>query len=583
MRSFRRLRPYFRYLIDQKKTATLAILFGLLYGVTSGFGLPTLIQYVFPRVFEPAEGARLTLEAVAAIAALIPLAFLIRGVSGYFNSYFTQLTGVRILEALRLDYFRKLQTLPLSFIQNRQVGDLISRGLADTGQLQHALTLIANDGIKQPITLVGALGFLVWQAFTTEGTGVVLLCLAIVPIAVFPIRYVGRKVVKRAQQVQAQLGSATSLFSENLSAAREVRAFGLEQQQVGRFASLTHGLVVAQMKIVKYAQALSPAIEVISAAGIGLTMFIAYRTGLSLEQFIAIVGALYFAYEPIKKIGGLNNELKRAVASLERLEVVLHEPIGIADPAHPRPVQRIHGDITFDRVTFAYQTGEPVLHAVNVSIPRGTVCALVGPSGSGKSTFINLVARFFDATEGGVSIDGTDVRQYRLADLRRNIGLVSQEPVLFNDTIFENLRLGRLDATEEEVKTAARDAFADDFIKTLPNGYDTIVGERGALLSGGQKQRVALARAFLRNAPILILDEATSALDSDSEAAVQQALKKLMIGKTVLIIAHRFSTIRDASMILVFDKGRIASRGSHEDLHATSELYRSLYDRQHAS
>jgi subfamily B ATP-binding cassette protein MsbA len=243
------------------------------------------------------------------------------------------------------------------------------------------------------------------------------------------------------------------------------------------------------------------------------------------------------------------------------------------------PVSRLRGDLEFSQVSFAYGDN-PALNDISLRIPAGTVCALVGPSGAGKTTFANLVPRFYEAASGRVTLDGTDVRRMRLADLRRNIALVSQEPVLFNDTIYQNLLLGRPDATRDEVMAAAVNAHADDFIRTLPQGYDTIVGERGALLSGGQKQRIALARAFLRNAPVLILDEATSALDSDSEAAVQDALRKLVTGKTVLIIAHRFSTIRDASLILVFDKGRITASGTHAELYAGNPLYRSLYDRQ---
>src|SRR5690606_31517035 len=230
-------------------------------------------------------------------------------------------------EQLRLDYFIKLQRVPLSFVQNRQTGDLISRGLADTAQLQQSLTLLANDGLKQPMTLLAALGFLVAKAIATDGVGLMLLGLASIPLVVVPIRYVGRKVIKRAQQLQAQLGSATSVFSENLAAAREVRAFGLEEREERRFGAVTQALVRSQMKIVKYAQALTPAIEVISAAGIALTMVFAFETGLSLATFLAVVTALYLAYDPIKKLGNLNNELKRGAAALERLEVVLHEPI----------------------------------------------------------------------------------------------------------------------------------------------------------------------------------------------------------------------------------------------------------------
>lgn len=575
----RRFIPYIRYLKAVRSEILTALFYALLFGASSGIGVPALVQYVFPRIFDGGKGA-LPLSTVVLIAGAIPLAFGLRAFSGYRNSYYTQLAGVRILEAIRLDYFRKLQVLPLSFVHNKSTGDLISRGLTDTAQLQFTLTLVANDGIKQPITLLCALGFLVWQAFVTNGVLLVLVCLFIIPLSVFPVRYVGRKVLKRAQQMQAQLGSVTGFFSENLSAAREVRAFGLEHREVSRFGELTRSLITSQIKIVKYAQALTPAIELLSAFGIALTLVLAYGSGVELNTFIAIVTALYMSYEPIKKIGFINSELKRALAALDRLEMVLLAPVMIEDPANPTPVGRLEGRIVFQNVNFAYQEGEYVLREVSVQIPAGTVCALVGPSGAGKSTFANLVPRFYEVAAGRVLIDDIDVRDMRLSDLRRNIALVSQDTVLFNDTIYQNLLLGRPDATRTEVEQAARDAFAHEFILAQPQGYDTLVGERGCALSGGQKQRIALARAFLRNAPILILDEATSALDTESEAYIQAALKKLVVGKTVLIIAHRFSTIRDASMILVFDRGSIVDHGSHSVLYDRNALYRKLYDGQ---
>jgi subfamily B ATP-binding cassette protein MsbA len=286
------------------------------------------------------------------------------------------------------------------------------------------------------------------------------------------------------------------------------------------------------------------------------------------------------SYEPVKKIGSLNNEMKRGRAALDRLEFVLLAPVTITDPADPVKIGRLRGDIAFENVEFSYNPGEPVLRDVSAVIPAGTVCALVGPSGAGKTSFANLLPRFYEPGAGRVTVDGIDLRSLRLADLRSNIAVVSQDPVLFNDTIYNNLLLGRAGASRGEVEQAARDAFAHDFICKFPQGYDTVVGERGALVSGGQKQRLAIARAFLRNAPILILDEATSALDSESEAAIQAALAKLRVGKTALIIAHRFSTIRDASMILLFDGGRVVASGDHALLYSGNELYRSLYDRQ---
>ncbi len=576
---FRRFRPYFRYLRSNRATLAAAVFYGLLFGATNGLGLPMLIKYVFPAIFDPKGGHSMPMADVVLIAATVPMLFLLRAVSSFLNSYYVQLTGVRILESVRLDYFRKLQVLPLSFLQKESTGDLLSRGIADSAQLQSTLTLIANDGVKQPMALLGALGFLVWQAFATDGALTVLVCLAIVPLTVLPVHYVGKKVVKRAQQVQDELGDVSSQLNENLAAAREVRAFGLESRETARFAQSTNRLIVAQMKVVKYAQALTPAIELLSAVGIAATLIFAYYSGVKLETFLAIISALYLCYEPIKKLGYLNSEMNRGAASLTRLEYVLDEPVTITDPASPVPVDRLRGRVAFENVTFAYGDS-PALQDVTVAIPAGTVCALVGPSGAGKSTFANLVPRFYEVAAGRVVIDGLDVREMKLSDLRRNIALVSQEPVLFNDTIYHNLALGKGAASRDEILGAARLAHADEFISKLPQGYDTMVGERGALLSGGQKQRIAIARAFLRHAPILILDEATSALDSDSEAAVQDALRKLVQGKTVFIIAHRFSTIRDASLILVFDQGRIVAQGDHATLYAGNALYKSLYDRQ---
>ncbi len=571
----RRFRPYLSYLKSNRGTLAVAMCYGLIFGVSSGFGFPTLVKYAFPPIFERSLPAGTVLLIVGAV----PLVFALRAVSGYLNSYYVQLAGQRILEQLRVDYFRKLQLLPLSFLQRKASGDLISRGTADTAQLQFTLSLVADDGVKQPVQLLGALGFLLWQALHTDGAALVLVCVAVVPLTVLPVHYVGKKIVHKARRVQEQLGDLSSHLVENLAAAREVRAFGLEARETARFEQSTSTLVTAQMKAVKYAKALTPAIEVVSGVGIAVTLYFAYRRGVSWDTFISIITALYLCYEPIKKVGYLNTEINRGAASVERLEYVLHEPLSIADPAEPAPVSRLRGAIAFSDVTFAY--GEtPALRDISVTIPANTVCALVGPSGAGKSTFANLVPRFYEVGAGRVTIDGVDVRAMKLADLRRNIALVSQEPVLFNDTIYNHLALGKTVAAREEILTAARLAHADDFIKQLPNGYDTMVGERGALLSGGQKQRIAIARAFLRQAPILILDEATSALDSDSEAAVQDALRKLVMGKTVLIIAHRFSTIRDASMILVFDQGRIVAQGDHAALYASNALYKSLYDRQ---
>jgi len=575
----RRFLPYFRYLKPVRGAILGAIVAGLVYGAANGAGLPLMIKFIFPKIFGESALQLDTLQLIL-VALWLPAVFMVRGAAGFTNSYLMQWAGLRVLERIRLDYFRKLQVLPLAFIHRNTSGDLISRGLNDANQLQTTLTSISNDGIKQPATLIGAFSVLIWLALNESGVVLVLVCLAIVPLSVFPIRFVGKKLIKRAHRVQHQLGSVSERFVENLSASREVRAFGLEDREVDRLAKESHQLVKFQMKAVKYDQFLNPAIEIISAIGISITLVYAYRAHISLPSFIAVITALYTCYEPIKKLGALNSIIKRGTTSLERLEFVLNAPLEIADPVNPAKVGRLDGGIVFKEVSFGYKTGEPVLQTVDVSIPPGTVCALVGPSGAGKSTFANLVPRFYEASAGSVKIDGIDVRDMKLTDLRRNQALVSQDTVLFNDTIYNNLLLGRTDATRAEVEMAARNAFAHDFITAFPEGYETIVGERGARLSGGQKQRIAIARAFLRDAPILILDEATSALDSESEEKVQQALQKLMPGKTVLIIAHRFSTIRHAHQILVFEGGRIKASGTHEDLYTTDPLYKQLFDHQ---
>ncbi len=577
----KRFRPYFRHLQPVRGQLVLAFVCLVVYSAASGVGLPLLLKKVIGPVF---DGARTRSEGeIAWLVLLVPALFLVRGVAGFAGTYLFQLIGTRVLEAIRLDFFRKLQVLPLGWLQGQRAGDLTARALADAQQVQSAITLTASEGVKHPLTLVAAIGFVIYQAVAAEGVTLALVCLALVPLGVFPVRQAARKVLKRAQQSQAEMGSLSAQLGESLGAAREIRAFGLEEQVAGQFRSTSRALLSAQLKIAKYVQLIGPLVEFISACGVALTLVYAYHKGLKFDVLFGVLTALQQCYEPIKRLGLLNSELKRGTAALDRLETVLNEPVTIADPATPVTVARLRGDIELRNVAFAYRADTPVLRDISTRIPAGTVCALVGPTGAGKTTFANLVPRFYDATSGAVTIDDIDVRAMRLADLRRNLALVSQEAVLFHDTIGNNILLGRANATRAEVEAAARDAFAHDFISAFPQGYDTIVGERGASLSGGQRQRVALARAFLRDAPILILDEATSALDSESEAFVQAALKKLMAGRTVLIIAHRFSTIRDASTILVFEQGHIVAAGPHASVYATSPLYKSLYDLQGAS
>ena len=578
-----RFRPYYHYLRPVRVRFISGIGLGVLAGGASSAGISWMIKKVFQPFFEAAGGTRLETRELLALLALIPLVFGVRCVAQFLNSYLVAYCGTVVLEGLRKDLFGKFQRLPLGYFQKAKSGELLARAVSDAQQAQLTLTSSASDIVVLPATFLGGIGYIVYIAINEPGTGMFLLGLAAIPVAVLPIKIIGKNLYRRAKQAFEANGEISEILRENLSAAREVRAFALEEREQSRFAASVRRFFEQQMKVNKYAFSLSPLIEFLTGIGIAIALFMAYRAGSPWSSVISMLPALYFCADAMRRMGKMQTELTRGVAALDRLEQVLHEPEPIADPAEPKTLGRARGEIEFRDVAFTYGGGsaeETVLREVSAKIPAGAVVALVGPSGAGKSTFANLVPRFYDTTAGAVLVDGIDVRHLRQADLRASIAIVSQDSFLFNDTIFNNLRLGRPDATRAEVEQAARDASAHDFIAALPQGYDTIVGERGASVSGGQRQRIALARAFLRNAPILILDEATSALDSESEAAIQRALQKLVVGKTVLMIAHRFSTLRDANLVLVFDRGRIVARGPHAEVYRANPLYRSLYDQQ---
>lgn len=510
---------------------------------------------------------------------ILPLTFFIRGVSGFFNTYLIHLCGARVLEGIRVDVFAKMQELPLRFYQHNTVGDLMSRVVSDTAKLQGVITFVTNDIIKQPMTMIGAISVLIALSWQQQELFFILMLLAAIPICVFPIRNIGKRLAEKAKIQQAQTGKITTVLNEHLSSVKEVRSFNLQERELERFQTHVAKLLRNTMKIVKYNQLLPPMIEVITVTGVSAAIFYASRKGVTVEQIVPIIFALYMAYEPIKKIGNINNRIREGMASLERLEYILNTPVEIEDPASPVPFKNIKGTIRFDHVGFAYDN-EKVINDIDLNIQAGETVALVGPSGAGKSTLANLTLRLYEASQGGVFIDGINVRDVRQHDLRQAIAIVSQDPVLFNDTIANNIRCGNTEATLEDVIQAAKFAHADDFINHMEHGYETMTGERGTRLSGGQKQRIAIARAFLKKAPILILDEATSALDSESEVQIQSALEKLIEGKTVIIIAHRFSTLKLANRIILLNQGSIEAHGPHDRLYQENALYKKLCDHQ---
>jgi subfamily B ATP-binding cassette protein MsbA len=571
-----RFGPYIRHLKAVRIQFIIGLLCGMVAAAASGAGLPFVIKYLVPLVTrDPApSGAQLY-----TILATVPLVFALRAAGTFFNAYYMAYAGMHVLERLRLMVFGKIQFLPLSFFSKNNNGDLMSRVSGDTAILQSAIISVVNSLIKEPATLISAIGFLIYLSITQNDAIFMLIALATVPACVFPIRMIGKRILKKAAQVQTQAGELNNILNENLSAVREVRAYNLEEREIDRFSTACKAFFKYTLKTVKYDKLLTPMIEFISALAIVFALYVAVTKNIAPEIIASILTALYMCYEPVKKLGAVSNIIRKAEASLNRLEYILHSKDDVPEAEQPQMMPKIRGHIRFESVSFSYGE-EVVLKSINTEIPAGEVLALVGPSGAGKSTFANMVPRFYDVIEGSVQIDGIDVRQISKADLRAQVALVSQEAILFSDSIANNIRIGKPDATEQEIEGAAKMANAHSFIESLPEGYETPVGERGSRLSGGQRQRISIARAFLKNAPIIILDEPTSALDAESEHQIQSALEALSKGRTVLIIAHRFSTIQHADRILVFNAGEIVASGAHAELYPTNELYRSLYDKQ---
>lgn len=572
----KRFGPYFSYLKPVRKQFALGLGFGLISAAASGAGLPFIIQYLVPLVTsdDKPEGMALILLLLS-----IPLAFSLRALGGFLNAYYMAYAGMHVLERLRIMVFEKIQHLPLAFFHKNNVGDLMSRVMGDTGQLQTALVKVVNSLVKEPATLVSAVGFLIYLTISESEVAFMLIALATVPACVLPIRAIGSRILKKAKLAQNQAGELNNVLNENLSAVREVRAYNLETREIDRFSAAARKLFKLTLKTVKYDKALSPLIELTTAFALCFSLYVAVQKDIQPEIIASILTALYMCYEPIKKLGAVSNTIRQAQASLDRLEYVLHSEDTVPETESPKALGKISGQIHFDNVTFRYAE-EAALKSVNVTINAGEAIALIGPSGAGKTTFANLVPRFYDAVEGNVRIDGIDVRELDKHELRAQIALVSQESLLFSDTITNNIRLSKPDASLDEIHAAARMANAHDFIEAFEDGYDTLVGERGSRLSGGQRQRIAIARAFLKDAPIIILDEPTSALDAESEHNIQAALETLAKGRTVLIIAHRFSTIQHADRIFVFEDGHIIAQGPHRELYQSNELYTSLYDKQ---
>ena len=583
--------PYRRllsYIKPYKARFIIGLLLGFAYGGVSSL-LPLAISRVTGTIFHGAApnptnlrsnlGALDTgpkINSILLICLAIPAIMTVRSLCSYGNTYCMQWVSNKVVTDIRGQLFNKMVRSSMDFFNKMRSGLLISRITNETRVVQMALTAVSSDIFKQPVLIIGAISvlFLMDWKFT-------LITLVLFPTCLVPLRIYGRRARKALRGQFEGMGEMVVTMQETFAGIRVIKSFAREAHQEKEFKRSNQMQFSQMMRIIRSMEATGPLVETIAALGVGLALLYVYAANLSAGRFFGLISGIFLLYDPIKTLSKLQIVMQQSISATTAIFDLLDTEPTVRDSPDAPKLTSATGQIDFENVTFRYaNTVTDAVSNLTLHIEPGKTYALVGASGAGKSTILSLILRLYDPTSGAVKIDGRDLRSVTQKSLREQMGLVTQETFLFHDTIFSNIQFGRLDATPEEVREAARAAYAHDFIMAQPKGYETVIGDKGCLLSGGQQQRLAIARAVLKNAPILLLDEATSSLDSESEQQIQKALAELATGRTVIAIAHRLSTVLSADQIIVMDGGHIKEIGTHAELLEKSGYYRRLYDHQ---
>ncbi|MCS7036119.1 MAG: ABC transporter transmembrane domain-containing protein [Saprospiraceae bacterium] len=597
LRLLRYFRPYKRLLL-------LAVVSNLLMSLFLVVSIPVLqpfLQILFdlpgkaaaPPALQAATGFRALEQAVSGyfadlvrtqgrerallwVCGLLVFTFLGKNLFRYLSLYFLAPVRNGVVRDLRNRLVVKILELPLSYFSEARKGDLMSRASADVQEVDSSIIGVVESVAREPIIILGSLAFMLYVSPTLLGFALLLMLFSGLVIG-----RIGLALRRQSREAQGNLGMVSAVLEETLGGLRIIKGFNAQRWQQARYERENARYAALLTRIGRRRDLASPLSEFLGIVAVAVILWFGARQVFSGEMtaptFITFLYAFYNIIEPAKRLSAASYSIRKGLGALERVEALLAEPVSIRDQEDAQPVQAFREGIEFQRVSFRYPNAETdALRDISLAIPKGKVVALVGASGAGKSTLADLLPRFYDVTEGRILLDGVDIRRLRIRDLRALMGIVSQEAILFNDTVRNNIAFGLEGVSDADIEAAARAAHAHEFITALPHGYDTNIGERGTKLSGGQRQRLTIARALLRNPPILILDEATSALDSESEKVVQAALNRLLQNRTALVIAHRLSTVQHADEIIVLDQGRIVQRGKHESLLQQGGIYQNL-------